>query len=441
MNVSQVLDWVKGNVFTVIFAVVMLAALIGIPIVAIGMNESVREKAQERASNYAKLDKIKTQMTIVDPLPGGQNVSEEVIINSRLLERYEEVMRARKEDATRVHEMALDHNRKGRDIPGRFKPMFDLNVNDTIFREGRLPRTFIEEHLGDLYGNLQQELGFGAPPAGEEINEDLRRAREQFLAEVARRSVDDLDPDQMEMLRDRLSSVRLQKYAERAEQTSMYVDPGVLVPPTYDRETIYEPTQLFRWQWNYWIAEDVLRALADANANEPSVIQGPVKRVMNLHVYPLPDAPAQSAPPARGGNKNKNNAPAAAGGAGPNFDQIIAQPAPTDYAVSLTGRTTNSLYDVREVWLQLVVDAERLPEVIDAISAYNFMTVLDIEMAPADPFDEVAGGYTYGSGPIMKVEMRLETLWLREWMTPIMPRGIRDLLGIPTPPPPAPAQG
>ncbi len=447
MNVSQVLDWVKSNVFTVIFAVVMLAALIGIPIFALGMNESVREKAQERASNYAKLDKIKTQVTIVDPLPGGENISQEVVLNQALLDRYEEVMTTRKADAEQVHEMALRHNRKGRDIPSRYQPLFALDVNEGLFREATRPRQFIEQYLQTQYAQLEMELGLGTPPANEELNEDLRRAREVFLAEVARRSVEELDPDQLTMLRDRLSSVRLQQYAERAEQTNLYVDRGILVPPTYDRETIYEPTQLFRWQWNYWIAEDVLRALAQANADDPSVIQAPVKRVVNMSVYPLPErsAPPAAAPPSRGRGRGRaarnDDPPAAAGAAGPNFDQIVAKPVETDYAVSLTGRKTNDLYDVRHVWLELIVDAERLPEVIDALAQYNFMTVLDVDMAPADPFDQIAGGYTYGSGPIMKVDMMIETLWLREWMTPLMPRGIRTLLGIPTPPPPAPTQG
>ena len=64
--------------------------------------------------------------------------------------------------------------------------------------------------------------------------------------------------------------------------------------------------------------------------------------------------------------------------------------APINHAVSVTGRTSNSVYDVREVLCTLVVATSGLPAVMDALAAENFMAVLDVRVRPAAAVAEPA---------------------------------------------------
>jgi len=57
--------------------------------------------------------------------------------------------------------------------------------------------------------------------------------------------------------------------------------------------------------------------------------------------------------------------------------------------------------------------------------------VLDITLAPVDPFEHVRDGYLYGSGTVCELNMVLETIWLREWTSENMPTELKTTLGIP----------
>ena len=72
--------------------------------------------------------------------------------------------------------------------------------------------------------------------------------------------------------------------------------------------------------------------------------------------------------------------------------------------------------------------------VLEAFSRQNFMTVLDLEMSPADPFESIAEGYYYGGENIAHLKLVIETVWFREWIKPHMPPAVRAMLGVPDPP-------
>ena len=41
---------------------------------------------------------------------------------------------------------------------------------------------------------------------------------------------------------------------------------------------------LFEWQWQFWIAQDMLMALTEANRQYASVVEAPVKRLVSMTV-------------------------------------------------------------------------------------------------------------------------------------------------------------
>ncbi|MHC4108297.1 MAG: hypothetical protein ACYSTY_09465, partial [Planctomycetota bacterium] len=163
---NAVLDWVKTNVFTVIFAVVMLVALVVLPIFSAGKNEKVREDAQERARMSTELAQLeKTQLS----LPGSAE-SQQVLVNQRLLRRYEALVDLLRDDAEQVRDEAIRHNRKDR---GRLLP--------DLFPEPRVPggRDVLPGRFYELlqraYADLLAEVNAGSPPSADELREEVER--------------------------------------------------------------------------------------------------------------------------------------------------------------------------------------------------------------------------------------------------------------------------
>jgi hypothetical protein len=74
---------------------------------------------------------------------------------------------------------------------------------------------------------------------------------------------------------------------------------------------------------------------------------------------------------------------------------------------------------------------------MDAIARRNFMTVLNVVVMPADAFAAAKEGYIYGIEPISRVQLVVESIWLREWTAETMPVDLREMLGIQSDPPKA----
>ena len=60
MNV--VLGWVKTNVISVIFFVVMIAALVSLPLVAKSLNDGVQKSVDDRVKQYKDLEKLEKKI-------------------------------------------------------------------------------------------------------------------------------------------------------------------------------------------------------------------------------------------------------------------------------------------------------------------------------------------------------------------------------------------
>ena len=106
---------------------------------------------------------------------------------------------------------------------------------------------------------------------------------------------------------------------------------------------------------------------------------------------------------------------------------VAVQP---DYTVSLTGRKSNALFDVRSVQLVVVVETASLPALVDALAQQNFVTITDMSLQPASAFKAAEFGYMFGAEPVSRVTLTLETVWFRKWTAPWMPQTVRDALGI-----------
>lgn len=96
-----------------------------------------------------------------------------------------------------------------------------------------------------------------------------------------------------------------------------------------------------------------------------------------------------------------------------------------------SGRRSNSIYDVRHARVVLHIEWDKLPMFYENLRATNFMSILDMQIRDVDEYAVLRhGGYVYGEGDVVEVEMVIETLWFRTWTTPFMPPTVRKRLAV-----------
>jgi hypothetical protein len=309
-----------------------------------------------------------------------------------------------------------------------------------------LPKRF-HAALMSAYERLLAEVKAGSPPALEDLRSRLETMRNLFITQDLKKDpAATLDPSEVERLREELSEARLGMYKEAAAKVGMYASTSALFLPEWDQAKQPPPSLLFNWQWQYWVLEDVLKAIASGNAKATSVVDAPIKHILGIVVSGMPatgtpdGAGSATSPPRLSGGFGAEGAgvpppPPAEGDAPAAAAPMTADPkAPIarDYSVSFAGLISNPLFDVLTVEMGLVVETARLPEVLDALSRYNFNTITNLRVEPADPFLAAEQGFYYGPEPVCKVTLRMETIWFREWTKPFMPPATREALGIPS---------
>lgn len=441
---NKVLGWIKSNLYTVVFVVILLAAPAAMWFVSGKMNASVREEVERRAGRISELGRLeKTSVKLSNPVPGNQPVNASVVVNRKLLDRYREVVEEISADAEQVRAKVLEINRKGRSVL-----LPELFPEPAEHQRETLP---VDMYLAlqSAYEQLLTDIGAGAPPSLESTREELEKAearsRTQILMKEDRES---LTEEEQAWLSEQMTKTRLAHYADTARQLHLYVTLDELNVPlegdTPHRAEGDGMLQMFGWQWDFWTIEDILRALSDANDPYGSVVEAPVKRVVSLTIYGETVSAADESSSSGGGGGGGTGFGAGAGGGRkkesrkPSGGSQAAAPNPSrevplDFTVSLTGRKTNPLYDVRYVRLALIVDSARIPEVFDALANWNFITVIDAEIESVNLYEAAAQGYFYGGSAVSLVTFDLETIWIREWTTQFMPDELKLALGIPIP--------
>lgn len=453
---NKVLDWLKSNVFIVVFALLILAAFVVLPIFSRGMNNGVQERLEARKSIDRELTGLRsTGVALQDPTPWFRPPEQSAaLINPRAQEEYQKYVSDHVAESNRVLEAAEQFNRRAR------QPLIAGLYPEPRVGEKDVKIAQMSSALRAAYEALLERIGAGAPPALEDMREDLIRTRSGYIAVTAQKESEAaLTSEERKELQTMLSERRIALAEEAARRLKLYASVDAINPPGWAiGEVQPSPTELFEWQWDYWAFEDVLLALGNANANSASVIDAPVKRLISIGLGDgtTPRSERRSSgnqnqqqgggPSLSGGGRGMDNpmpggAGAPAGGqnqgqpppaGGQSFDQAKASEAPRKFDVSLTGRATNPLYDVRTVRVHLVAQTDNIPELLDAISAQNFMTITSLDLWPADPFAALQEGYLYGPAAVSDLVLDIETVWLRSWTAEYMPNELKTALKIPT---------
>jgi len=203
---------------------------------------------------------------------------------------------------------------------------------------------------------------------------------------------------------------------ERAKGLHMYLDPGAIRQHELStREVPPEVDEIWQAQMSLWIQQDVVAALAGLNdraaralvdaghADRAWVAHLPVKRLMSLAIAGV-----------LGG----------AGGGGSNSASArFLYP-------SYTRRQNNEQFFMVPLVLKVVVEAEAIPQVLDAIVDSSFMTPVQFE------YDEVKPnwrqiGYVYGQKPVVQLTINIEAYYLHSIFKAFMPPDILAALSQP----------
>ena len=66
----------------------------------------------------------------------------------------------------------------------------------------------------------------------------------------------------------------------------VYLDNAATDIPPFEQTKSYALGELYLWQWDYWIREDILRGLT-ANNRPEGVFENPVKRIRRIAPEPI----------------------------------------------------------------------------------------------------------------------------------------------------------
>ena len=419
MNAKVVIDWVKRHVFIVVFGAIVVAAPIVGWFIGSSLKQGVSDELEERKRDIEALASYENS-TVQLKIPGREAITMKAVVNKPLLDRYEEIVGSLRKDADEVRAAALRHNSKNRDVlmPGVF-PAPPASKRQTIHEE-------FHPKVLSAYEALLSSVRAGMPPPTNEVKDQLNTRSVTFIASVGggKRSRNDLNADDRQRHDKEMLKGRLGICNDAARRISFYASPLSIGAPGMPRDipsTGLGLDRMFEWNWNFWITEDVVRALAAANQGSPDVTRAPVKRIVSLRISPIGKAPGSTA----------GGASAVGGdGAAPAATPVDPKPeVPLTFTNAFTGRETNPFYDVREVALELIVATDALPRIADALAAQNFITITNVSMKPADPFAAARSGFIYGAEPISEVMLTLEVVQLREWTTLRMPEELKRRLG------------
>lgn len=460
-NAKAVLGWLKKRWMIVLFCVLAVVPPAVAFVFASGWNKSIREGQTKVATDAkSKLDRAKVTYALPSPSPEFAPEPLSTEPNAVLTAFFKEKRDAIVADSTKVVDRALQHQ-------GARKPLIDdlfprpKNASDRISRTVEFAKALVGEPdrgRPGVYQKLLADMNAGGPAdtgmLTSELDDEMKRQVEQIRGADQTRPLTETEAD---TVRKDLLQRRIGRYQQRAGEISVYAGmdsfsrrvPRV-VPP--------QPPSIamcFAWQADYWAIADVLEAVKKANtpvgASRPSSVDRSVVKRINSVGFTQPLVPFSER--AEGGgmalavplpvNPNDPNAPAAPAPAAPGNDGTTEFIKP-NFGYTVTGRVgggadaTNGMYDIKYMRLNVVVSSERLPELIDAISSSNFMTVVDIDLSQVDLWTDLNEGYYYGSEHVVQAVLEIELIWLRNWTTQYMPKPIKRLLNVPIPPPPEP---
>ncbi|MFT5424741.1 MAG: hypothetical protein ACI89L_002539 [Phycisphaerales bacterium] len=436
--VGKILGWVKANLLVVIFTVVTVVMLPGAFIASQQWNTKIQSTAK---AEFDKLDReldgaSRETYSLPAVFGGEQTISQTRAPNAAVTSFFKTKREDRTRQVSAVVESAVDRNEGEHEV---LMPELLPNQADPRRRE-RLSDDFAKMILGEgnqasVYKRMLDRINAGEPVDPGEIaavvGDYSQQETERMLNPGASTSgtAPAMTAEQSEALSERLVQRRLWVLNQRASDVSVFAGPEAILAPAGDPSVSQAPLtgiakvpaeDLYRWQWDLWVVEDILGAVARANtdATGPTGVPDSVVKRIDRILVQRPNfkvAGDVSEDEDSGGYSSPSGTPGGGLWSGSHTGRLEASP---------------DGMDVRMVRLELVVSTERLPRLFQALGEQNFMTVTSVKLQDYDAWEDLKQGYYYGPEHVSKAVIDVETVWLREWTKHAMPDELREKLGI-----------
>lgn len=433
---NKVMSWVKANVWIVVLSAVIVLVLPAGWVGSSMWNKSIRTSRQKEVDdNRTKLKGVQEiPYTLKAVVPGEEVPERRGVPNEKTIEMYAALRAQQDEQVAGVVKLAQEINSRGHAplIEGLFPQPAEADRQAKVLEfMGALVPTK-DPANPSAYERLLGSIGAGGPPDYTVVLEGLKAARQRELERMQQgKGTGELTEVEQKELAATLVNQRLAQYKSQADVLSVYATMDIFPklanetwPQIPDTRLTVPPRveTCFTWQCDYWTVQDVLGAVKLANTGpggrRTMVPDSVVKRIESIRLGPPPWAANNSS--------SEDNAP---GAVDPKSALLAAS-----YGASITGRfggKANQLYDVRRARVVAVVSMVRLPQFFNAISRSNFMTVVGVNLRPVSINNELDGGYYYGTEAVVRADIEIECIWLRNWTSTFMPDSIKEDLGIP----------
>lgn len=450
---SNVLFWVRNNLVVVICIAVMVVCVGAGLIVAGAQGSSFQKELDQSTRVVSQIRSFNSQELVIPTEPP---VEVPTAINEKdvaALAQIFEKMNDGYEDLTKA---TRQFNIEGGNAVSPHKPLsenlFPVPRSDSVLYDAR-----------DAYfrgcNRLYEAIGAGQPPSEAEIDQALDEVKRRFdrdrnVLPTIGDSSSNNDPELLErQAREKLKLIinrarSLQVYAQPLVRTGNKVSPGIFAVGVWaTQEEKPNMADVWEGQMQAWIQQDLMLSIWLANqleqaGDEPiNVFKVPVKRIVSMSIEPGYVGLDAQAGASGSSSRVALSEP---------IEQRLNSPLPSNFIASPTGRITNDLYDVRHARLSVVIDARQIPRLLNAITRVNLMTPIIEKITAVDQAVDFAQGYIYGDRiEVVRLDLLIETLWLRSWTAGsydkesadrmgepfemgLMPDAVRAKLGLPT---------
>ncbi len=441
---KNILGWIKSNIIIVISVVVIMVSMPVGYVFSSGWNKKIRV-AREAEAKKALTDVTNSMVTYTLPaaMPGDKPLELRAVPTAAMTAWFKEQRERVLAEVKGVVAEASAFNRKDRKplVEGLFPGSGRAReIDQKIFAFMNALCGDREQNQPSSYQRLIDDVGAGDRAEATKVASALKDLRDRMMSANGNRA---LTAEESVALSKQLTDRRIGELRRRAQEVSFYASVGAFSIDSNQQRAGWStvpvnrpsgvPTlnECFVFQWDYWVIQDTLGALAraneDASGDPLTVERAPVKRLVSMLIKDPPIYSAMPSDPSR--ERSSSNAP----------EPVFAFPGgvPLDKSFSVSGRKTdadnNKVYDVRVVELTLIVASDELQAVLSAFSQTNFMTVIDLDLEDVDPWAELKDGYYYGPDHVVKATIGIESVWLRSWLAPFMPATIANNLGAEVP--------
>ncbi len=485
---NKVIDFIKSYpiiVATIVVAIVGLV-LIGLVIPSGSAFVADVEARQTVANEISTLQS--SQMTIPPEKPDDPPRVVTGVVNEAAIQAKKDAYAGMKREYDAIFKTAEEYNRRGH--TSMMESLFpDPPTDQAQLMKFNAKSVYIQAFLRMLAkpdpASAYPALNAGLPLEQTILDERLNQLETDFLTDLFpiepdKRDVQNLTPEQQQNLAIKKRELFVSLLRQHAGRIHIYADNNRKSPDfpfhvgTWSEPgTAPEMRDLWEGQMGLWIQQDIVRAIGMTNGvgqPDTNVMNAPIKRLIKItvpQVYVgrngqgmLFAAGGRGAPTPRQnvGLPQRNirptappgRAPAPGAGARPSGTldeaayatqtpglqvqqtntQSADKPLEDDFKISHTGRKSNPIYDVRQVEVRLHMSTSHLNAFINNLAKVNFMTVLKATIVDVDEYEELTRGYMYGGDDVAEVTLLIESVWLRNWTSQLMPEQVKLDLGV-----------